>query len=109
MLSSARCCGVTSPAQPGDWNHAETLSTNIAGRYYRKQFNLATYSTIQVENMPIHTSGGASAGGWLLWANGYVAQNISVAQAGTYLFNVFASGTPALGGWPIMTLKIDGF
>jgi hypothetical protein len=94
--------------QPGDWNHTETLSTNVANRYYRKQFNLATYSTIQVENMPIHTSGGASAGGWLLWANGYVAQNISVAQAGTYLFNVFASGTPALGGWPIMTLKIDG-
>ena len=60
--------------QAGDWNHTETLSTNIASRYYRKQFNLGTYSTIQVENMPIHTSGGASSGGWLLWANGYVAQ-----------------------------------
>jgi hypothetical protein len=58
--------------------------------------------------MPIHTSGGASSGGWLLWANGYVAQNINVTQAGTYLFNVFASGTPVQGGWPVMTLKIDG-
>ncbi|HEY5481772.1 MAG TPA: carbohydrate-binding domain-containing protein, partial [Verrucomicrobiae bacterium] len=94
--------------QAGDWNHTETLSTNVASRYYRKKFNLATYSTIQVENMPIHTSGGASSGGWFLWVNGYVAQNINVTQAGTYLFNVFASGTPALGGWPIMTLKIDG-
>jgi hypothetical protein len=94
--------------QAGDWNHTETLSSNVASRYYRKKFNLATYSTIQVENMPIHTSGGASSGGWLLWANGYVAQNINVTQAGSYLFNVFASGTPALGGWPIMTLKIDG-
>ena len=58
--------------------------------------------------MPIHTAGGASAGGWLLWANGYVAQNISISQSGTYLFNVLASGTPALGGWPQMLLKIDG-
>jgi hypothetical protein len=94
--------------QAGDWNHTETLSTNVASRYYRKKFSPATYSTIQVENMPIHTSGGASSGGWLLWANGYVAQSINVTQAGTYLFNVFASGTPASGGWPIMTLKIDG-
>jgi hypothetical protein len=94
--------------QAGDWNHTETLSTNVASRYYRKKFNLATYSTIQVENMPIHTSGGASSGGWLLWANGYVAQNINVTQAGTYLFNVFASGTPVQGGWPIMTLKVNG-
>jgi hypothetical protein len=94
--------------QAGDWNRTETLSTNVASRYYRKKSNLGSYSTIQVESMPIHTSGGASSGGWLLWANGYVAQNINVAQAGTYLFNVFASGTPVQGGWPIMTLKIDG-
>ena len=94
--------------QPGDWSRSETLSTNVAGRYYRKRFNLTSYTTLQVENMPIHTSGGASAGGWLLWANGYVAQNIYVPQAGTYLFNVLASGTPALGGWPLLTLKIDG-
>ena len=84
------------------------LSTNIASRYYHKKFNLTTYDTIQVESMPIHTSGGASSGGWLLWANGYVAQNINVTQAGTYLFNILASGTPALGGWPEMSLKIDG-
>ena len=95
-------------SQPGNWNQNEVLSTNIAGRYYHKKFNLTTYDTIQVESMPIHTSGGASSGGWLLWANGYVAQNINVTQAGTYLFNILASGTPALGGWPEMSLQIDG-
>jgi hypothetical protein len=94
--------------QSGDWNRPELLSTNIAGRYYRKQFNLTSYATIQAETMPIHTTGGSSPGGWLLWANGYIAQNINVASPGTYLFNVKASGTPALGGWPQMTLKIDG-
>jgi Glycosyl hydrolases family 2, TIM barrel domain/Ca-dependent carbohydrate-binding module xylan-binding/Glycosyl hydrolases family 2, sugar binding domain/Glycosyl hydrolases family 2 len=95
-------------SQPGNWNQNELLSANIASRYYRNKFNLTTYSTIQVESMPIHTSGGASSGGWLLWANGYVAQNINVTQAGTYLFNILASGTPALGGWPQMSLKMDG-
>ena len=92
----------------GDWANSETLSTNVAARYYRKTFNLGSYSTIQAETMPIHTTGGASTGGWLLWANGYIAQNITVSQAGTYLFNVLASGTPVQGGWPLMTLKIDG-
>jgi len=95
-------------SQPGTWNQNEVLSTNVASRYYRKIFNLTTYNTIQVETMPIHTAGGASSGGWLLWSDGYVAQDINVAQAGTYLFNVLASGTPALGGWPQMSLKIDG-
>ena len=95
-------------SQPGTWNQTEVLSTNVASRAYRKVFNLTTYHTIQAASMPIHTSGGASSGGWLLWANGYAAQDITVAQAGTYLFNVQASGTPALGGWPLMTLKIDG-
>ncbi len=95
-------------SQPGTWNQTEVLSSNIASRYYRKIFNLATYDTIQVENMPIHTSGAAGSGGWWLWSNGYVAQDINVAQAGTYLFNVLASGTPALGGWPQMSLQIDG-
>ena len=95
-------------SQPGNWNQNEVLSTNIAGRYYRNKFNLTTYETIQVESMPIHTSGAAGSGGWWLWSDGYVAQNISITQPGTYLFNVLASGTPALGGWPQMSLKIDG-
>ena len=95
-------------AQAGDWNQPEVLSTNIAHRFYRKRFSLTNYNTIQVANMPIHTSGSADSGGWWLWSNGYVAQDIAIRQAGTYLFNVSASGTPALGGWPQMSLKIDG-
>ena len=94
--------------QPGDWNRPELLSTNIAGRYYRREFDLTKYGTIQVENMPIHTAGVAGQGGWLLYANGYVAQPVNFASAGNYLFNVKASGTPALGVWPQMSLMIDG-
>jgi hypothetical protein len=94
--------------QAGDWNQPEIISTNVASRYYRKRFNLSAYSTIQVESMPSHSNGNASSGGWWLWSNGEVAQSISVAQPGTYLFNVSAKGTPVAGGWPQMSLKIDG-
>ncbi|MFO1476471.1 MAG: carbohydrate-binding domain-containing protein [Verrucomicrobiota bacterium] len=95
-------------ATPANGDTAEVLSTNLAARYYRNHFNLSSYSTIQVKAMPIHTSGGVSGAGWLLWSDGYAAQNIMVPHAGTYLFNVSASGTPALGGWPQLSLKIDG-
>jgi hypothetical protein len=95
-------------ATTGTWNADEVIATNIAQRYYRKRFTPASYSTIQVENMPIHSTGSASSGGWWLYANGYVAQDITVAQGGTYLFNILANGTSLGGVGPHMTLKIDG-
>lgn len=94
--------------QPGSWDRPEILSTNLATRTYRKRFDLSAYTTIQVQSMPVHTTGSASSGGWWLYANGYVAQNINVPATGSYLFSVSASGTPASGGWPQITLKIDG-
>ncbi len=93
--------------QTGDWNRPELLSTNVAGRYYRKLFNLAGYSTIQAEYM-FHSNGGSGSGGWWLWSNGDISTNITVTQPGTYLFNIRASGTPAYGAWPQMSLRIDG-
>ena len=90
-------------AQPGNWNQTELLSTNIASRCYHTVFNLpASYNLIEVANMPIHSTGSASSGGWWLYQNGYVAQNIVATEPGTYLFNISASGTPAFGGWPQM-------
>jgi len=93
--------------QVGDWNRPELLSTNVAGRYYRKVFNLASYQAIQAESM-YHSTGSSGTGGWWLNSNGYISTNISVTQAGIYLFNIRASGTPAYGGWPLMSLRIDG-
>jgi len=93
--------------QAGNWNRPEILSTNVAHRCYRKLFDVLNYSVQQVENM-YHSTGGSGPGGWWLWMNGYVSQNINVSQAGTYLFNIKASGTPAYGVWPQMSLKIDG-
>ena len=62
---------------------------------------------MQVENMPIKTTGSAVAGGWNLYANGYVAQNITVTTPGSYLFGVTARGTPLGGVFPHMVLRID--
>ena len=93
---------------PGSWNRPLVLSTNIANRVYRKNFNLSTYTTLQVENMPTKTAGVAIPGGWNLNANGYVAQSISISQAGDYLFGVLAYGTPLAGVYPHMVLRIDG-
>ena len=92
----------------GTWNVAEVLSTNIASRVYRKAFNLATYTTLQAEQMPIKSVGGPTSGGWILWANGYVAQTINITQPGQYQFGIVARGTPQGGGWPHMVLRIDG-
>jgi len=92
----------------GAYNRPVVFATNIATRAVRKRFALTNVTTLQVEAMPIKTSGLAIAGGWLLNANGYVAQNITVSQAGSSLFGVLARGTPALGGYPRLSLRIDG-
>lgn len=94
--------------QPGSWNREATLSENIADRVYRKRFTLTHYEVIEVENMPVKTGGGAVAGGWNMYVNGYVAQNITVAKGGDYLFGVIARGTQAYGEYPRMVLRIDG-
>ena len=93
---------------PGSWNQEEVLSTNVARRFYRKQFNLPSYSTIQAETMPVHTAGNAAAGGWWLYSSGYAAQNITNTQSGTHLFSIKAKGTLLAGVGPLMSLKIDG-
>jgi hypothetical protein len=92
----------------GSWNRPVVYATNIATRALRKQFALTNTTTLQVEAMPIKTSGSAVAGGWVLNANGYVAQDITVAQAGPYLFGVTARGTPAYGVYPRLSLRMDG-
>ena len=94
--------------QAGSWDRPETLSTNVARRIYRKRFNLTSYSTIQVEAMPVHTTGSGIAGGWALYASGSVAQDVTVSRSGTYLFSVKARGTPVAGVYPLMSLRIDG-
>lgn len=93
---------------PGSWNRPAVYAPNIATRAVRKQFRLTNATTLQVEAMPIKTAGAAVPGGWLLSMNGYVATTITAPSAGPYLFGVTARGTPALGAYPRLSLRIDG-
>jgi endo-1,4-beta-xylanase len=43
-----------------------------------------------------------------LWANGEVAEYISLPQTGFYEVRVVAAGTPAGGEYPLMALSVDG-
>jgi hypothetical protein len=93
--------------QSGDWNRPELLSTNVAHRFYRKKFNLASYAIIQAEAMT-HSTGSGGSGGWWLYSNGEMTTNITVGTPGAYLFDVYAKGTLVAGVGPRVTLKIDG-
>ncbi|OGV40949.1 MAG: hypothetical protein A2X46_12900 [Lentisphaerae bacterium GWF2_57_35] len=94
--------------EPGQMNTTDVLSTNVARRFYRKSSALSVFETIQVEDMPFHSAGSIGDGIWNLYSNGYAEQDITVAQSGTHLFNVYAYGAPALGVWPQLSLAIDG-
>jgi hypothetical protein len=92
---------------PGSSDSPPTLSKSIADRVYRKRFDMTNCVTLEVEDMPVKMGGQSISGGWGLYGGGYVAQNIVVPQSGPYLFRVVACGTPALGQYPQMVLRID--
>ncbi len=71
------------------------------------QATLQPLTTLEAENMPTKTTGGAVTGGWNIWSNGYIEQSVSFPTAATYEFQIFAKGDNAGGAWPIMELRID--
>lgn len=54
-----------------------------------------------------HSIGGAIAGGWSVWSNGYVSTSHTV-TAGQTSITVTAGGTVGAGVWPHMVVSIDG-
>jgi hypothetical protein len=63
--------------------------------------------TIEAEDMPIKTTGGAKTDGWNIWSNGYIADNVNFAAKGIYTFEVTARGSFAGEAWPIMQVRVD--
>ena len=55
----------------------------------------------------IHSTGGATAGGWDIWTNGYIATNHTFA-AGATTITVFAKGDVAANVWPHMIVSVGG-
>lgn len=62
---------------------------------------------LEAESMPIKTGGSESAPGWVLWDNGYLAENVNFPRAGLHRFTVRAFGRMAAGEWSLLELRID--
>jgi phosphodiesterase/alkaline phosphatase D-like protein len=68
--------------------------------------------TLEAENMPIKTTGGARPPGWGLWSNGYLAQTVNFPRTESYRFTLRAYGSIAAlagqpGEWSKAELRID--
>lgn len=63
--------------------------------------------TLEAEDMPIKTVGAPEDSGWVLWAEGYIAQNVVFPEAGKYQFTLRAFGNLVNGEWPQAELRLD--
>jgi len=68
----------------------------------------ASALTIQAEKAAVHTVGGMQKGAWSIWSNGEVGDYVRFEKGGTYEIVARAFGSPAGGGWPLMSVRIDG-
>jgi len=64
-------------------------------------------ATLEAEDMPVKTNGALREPGWVLWENGYVAQNFTFPAAGPYKFTLRAYGSFADGEWSQAELRLD--
>jgi hypothetical protein len=63
--------------------------------------------TLQAQDMPTKTTGGATDQGWEIWANGYIEAPVNFPTSSRYRFLITARGDSAAGIAPIMELRID--
>ena len=69
---------------------------------------LAGVLVIEAENASLKTAGGIIDGGWCLWSNGILGEDVYIPAVGTYEVVVRAYGSPLGGIWPLMALTVDG-
>lgn len=63
--------------------------------------------TLEAEDMPIKTVGALEKPGWVLWAEGYIAQNLTFTAPGNYKFTLRAFGNFVDGEWSKAELRLD--
>jgi hypothetical protein len=93
-------CSGTTPTCQVTMNSNTSVSASFAPS--------VTSIVIEAENASIKTAGGIIKGGWNLWSNGILGENVRIPAAGTYGVVVRAYGTPLGGIWPLMALSVDG-
>jgi endoglucanase len=70
---------------------------------------LPTGGLLNAAQFSTKSNGSVTGGtGWALKANGYIEQSFQFPVAGTYTFDVAASGTPAAGVNPNLRVSMDG-
>jgi outer membrane protein assembly factor BamB len=60
------------------------------------------------EDMPLKTTGGSYPQGWIIWSGGSLQLTNYYLSQGSYRITMRAYGTPAVGVWPWMPLRING-
>ena len=100
ILTEESFHGSGGPPYAGNW--AAAIGAQI-------DFSLIRGSlVIEAENASIKTAGGAINGGWALWSNGILGENVHIPAEGTYEVVVRAHGSSLGGIWPLMALSVDG-
>jgi len=109
--------------QPGDYSAqivlteesfhgsgGEKLSGNWAAAMGAHiEFNITQGTLlIEAEDATVKTVGGLRNGGWCLWSNGTLAEEVYIPATATYEVVVRAYGSPLGGIWPEMALRVDG-
>lgn len=61
----------------------------------------------EIENMSIRRTGALRGPAWALFSNGYVAEQVVFTSDSMYRFVLRASGSSALGEWPVVEMRID--
>jgi glucose/arabinose dehydrogenase/mono/diheme cytochrome c family protein len=95
--------------------HYRVKSKDAAGNLaVSSDFTLTTSSTLQAfdvtleaENMPIKTNGDLRPQIWVLWENGYIAENVNFPDTRPYQFTLRAMGNLVEDEWSQAELRID--
>jgi hypothetical protein len=85
--------------------------SNVTGNHtIEASFSAVPSNTlvIEAEDASIKTVGGSFKGGWNLWSNGTLSENVHIPATGIYEVVVRAYGSPLGGIWPLMALSVDG-
>lgn len=73
---------------------------------YLDQYSLG--SVLNAEQMQARSTGSSHDNGWALWSAGYVAHPVDFSRTDRYAITVRARGTYAGGGWPELSVRVDG-
>ena len=89
------------------FNNESAFSNEVTGVSTAVSNSPMVLVTLKAENFATKTTGEPIAGGYNIWANGYIEDSVNFPVSGSYDFTVTAYGSVAAGVWPNMEIWID--